>query len=137
MLYANACIGFKTLSKALDRHNVDDLRSLYLQVLQRCLNLQVTFGSCKEERIESYRRSLVELRIFLIQSSLETNEYNTVLSGIPVLLDSLISLADKDCDEIVISCLLSSYSRVGCLALLKEIFTVEVNRLDSLKTLFR
>jgi hypothetical protein len=136
LLYSNPSIGFKTLANALERHVVDDLRGLYLQALQKCMELDVTFGSSKEQRLENYRQALVDLQMFCYYDCIREND-TTKMGRLPVLVESLILLADKESDEIVVSCFLTSYTQFGCFMLLKKIFKYELGRLDSLKTLFR
>ena len=136
LLYANPSIGFKTLANALERHVVDELRGLYLQALQKCMELDVVFGSSKEQRLENYRQALVDLQMFCYYDYFCENGRTTMVK-LPVLVESLIMLADKDSDEIVITCFLTSYTQFGCFVLLKTIFMYELGRLDSLKTLFR
>ena len=148
LLVGNPQIGFNILTLASSNHEIEEVRGLYLQAIQKAIHLGANFGYDTQDKVASYWINLEKLKnlVFplfaMVSSSPSSSSQGSGResgreSSFELFSYFVSAVNDNNCSEIFISCILKIFSTKDILRILKILLLEELNKTEVLNTLFR
>ena len=151
LLVGNPQIGFNILTLASSNHEIEEVRGLYLQAIQKAIHLGANFGYDTQDKLASYWINLEKLKNLVFplfamvgsspssssSSSSSSSQGSGSESSFGLFSYFVSAVNDNNCSEIFISCILKIFSTKDILRILKILLLEELNKTEVLNTLFR